>query len=356
MGSVSEPTFIDPPASRSVDSLPVRTTNPSLLDYERVASHIAYAAESGRYSGPTEPEAYLLHKRCLIDFSGDLYVTMAGLLCFGREPQVLFPRAVVDIGQYRDTDAVTYESINLVKDIGGTLFDQLTRVEQYLWANIHKGSKLSDTTFQRVEVPQYPRPVLRELSVNMIAHRDYSNYLSASRVQLFRDRIEWISPGGLPPGVTIENILNEQASRNKVILSILYEAGYVEAFGQGLDTVVAVLRREGMRAPIFNDTGASFHVTVYARPLEALGETGSYARLKDPQRTILAFLRANGEASPQQIRSYLKEQSQRSVQRYLSGLVEANLITTTGAGRSLRYQLASGQPLQDLAQPTSPQQ
>jgi DNA-binding transcriptional ArsR family regulator len=97
-------------------------------------------------------------------------------------------------------------------------------------------------------------------------------------------------------------------------------------------------------------------VTVYARSLEALGETGSYARLKDPQRTILAFLRANGEASPQQIRSYLKEQSQRSVQRYLSGLVEANLITTTGAGRSLRYQLASGQPLQDLAQPTSPQQ
>ena len=338
---MTEPTFIDPPASRSVDSLPVRSTTPNLLDYDRVAQHIAHASESGRYSGPTDPQAYLLHKQCLVDVGSEVYATMAGLLCFGQAPQALFPRAVVDIGQYRGLEAITYESTDLVKDVGGTIFDQLTRVEQYLWANIHKGSKLSDTTFQRVEIPEYPRAVLRELSVNMIAHRDYSNYLSASRVQMFRDRIEWISPGGLPPGVTIENILNEQASRNKVILSILFEAGYVEAFGQGLDTVVAVLKREAMKPPAFQDTGASFHVTVYARPSEALGDASAYAALNDSQRLILSFLRAKGKASPQEIRAYMGDRAPRSVQRDLGGLVEARLLIVTGAGRSLRYQIAA---------------
>jgi predicted HTH transcriptional regulator len=53
--------------------------------------------------------------------------------------------------------------------------------------------------------------------------------------------------------VTVENILAEQASRNPVILSILYESGYVEAFGQGLDTVVAVLSQEDLPPPHFHD-------------------------------------------------------------------------------------------------------
>jgi len=57
-------------------------------------------------------------------------------------------------------------------------------------------------------VHEYPAAVIRELIVNLLAHRDYTNGLSAARVQLFGNRIEWVSPGGLPPGVTVENILS----------------------------------------------------------------------------------------------------------------------------------------------------
>jgi ATP-dependent DNA helicase RecG len=65
-----------------------------------------------------------------------------------------------------------------------------------------------------VPVHEYPAAVIRELIVNLLAHRDYANGLSSARVQLFSNRIEWVSPGGLPPGVTVENILTSQASRN----------------------------------------------------------------------------------------------------------------------------------------------
>ncbi len=79
-------------------------------------------------------------------------------------------------------------------------------------------------------------------------------------------------PWGLPSGITVENILVGQASRNPAILTILYEAGLVEAIGQGLDTVVAVLAREGIEPPRFDDLGSFFMVTVKAPPARGLHE------------------------------------------------------------------------------------
>jgi len=198
---------------------------------------------------------------------------------------------------------------------------------------------LSETSFQRVEIHEYPRAVIRELCVNVLAHRDYTNFHSAARVQLFRNRIEWISPGGLPPGVTVDNILSEQAARNPQILSILYEAGYVEAFGQGLDTVVAVLGQEDMTPPRFDDTGASFIVTVFGRPLEVFSGEGVYARLNDSQRKILAIVRTRTDIAPRDILALLDARAKRSIQRDIKGLVEAKLIYPVGEGRALRYRL-----------------
>ncbi len=91
--------------------------------------------------------------------------------------------------------------------------------------------KLSEMGYQRVEVHKCPQAVVRELGVNMIAHRDYVNYMSFCQMQKFKNRVSWVSPGGLLPGMTVENILTTQASRNPNILSILYEAGYIEASG-----------------------------------------------------------------------------------------------------------------------------
>jgi predicted HTH transcriptional regulator len=333
--------FLDTQAWRSVDVAPVHGATPAMLDYDRVAAHIAAAVERGRYRGPTTPEEYLRHKRCLVAVGQEEYPTIAGMLCFGYNAQEFFPRAVIDIGHYHGVQPLSFEVVHLEKDIGGTIFDQLARVETYLWANSHHGMTLSPQSFQRVEVHEYPRAVIRELCVNMLAHRDYTNFLSAARVLFFRNRIEWVSPGGLPPGVTVENILDEQASRNPVILSILYEAGYTEAFGQGLNTVVAVLEREQMPPARFQDTGASFIVTVYGRAVDIEGGEGVYARLNDTQRRVLSILRSQEEIAFQELHRLLEDQrSRRSLQRDLKGLIDDRLIMSSGEGRALRYRLA----------------
>lgn len=333
--------FLEPPSRLATDALPVRETSTDQIDLNRVRAHIAEAQRRGRFDGPADPMEYLRVRHCLMQMGTSTYLTLTGLLCFGHAPQAIFPHAVIDIGHYGDRQAVSHDVIHLEKGIGGTLFDQLNRLEAYLWQNTHHGMTLSATSLQRVEVHEYPRAVIRELGVNMVAHRDYAIYASVARVQLFRDRIEWISPGGLPAGLTIENILTEQRPRNPHIMRVLYDAGYVEAFGQGLDTVVNVLSEERMEAPIFHDTGASFIVTVYGRTREAMyGTEGIFADLTDSQRQLLQYITSRGEVLPRDIRAHFHDRAERSLQRDLKTLLEKELIRTYGGSRALRYQAA----------------
>lgn len=344
---IEQTTSLNLAGLRSADSLPIIGTSLELIDLEKVRAHIARAGENGRSNGPTDPADYLRYMQCAVDTAEGTQVTLAGLLCFGRSPQRLVPMSVIDLGHYRGLDPISYEVVHLEKNIGGTIFDQIARVESYIWANIHHGMTLNETGFQRVEVHEYPRAAIRELSLNMIAHRDYTNFLSASRIQIFRNRIEWISPGGLPPGITVENILEEQAARNPVIMAILYEYGLVEAFGQGLNTTVAVLKKEGMLPPLFHDTGASFIVTVYGQPIDIFYGGGIYADINESQRRILALLRSRGDLSPREIAAAFPGRARRSIQRDLSGLVEIGLMTTIGEGRALRYHIIDHHPRQE---------
>ncbi len=330
--------FYEPPSRPTTDALPVRGTPAEVLDLEKVATHLENAIRRRRYAGSADPLDYLKQRHCLVEVDGSFYTTVAGILCFGRNPQALFPRATVDIGHYRGITPVSFEVVHLDKDIGGTIFDQLTRVETYLWTNTHHGMTVPSGSFERVEIHEYPQIVIRELCVNMLAHRDYTINASAARVMLFKNRIEWASPGNLPPGVTVENILNEQHSRNPLILSIMYDSGYVEAFGQGLDTVVTVLQDEGLSPPTFQDTGSTFIVTAFGRDVDAFAND-MYAQLSEPQRKIVDMLRSRGQVSPQEIRDVLPGRSRRSIQRDTSDLVDAKLIEVLGEGRALRYRL-----------------
>src|SRR5262245_48143108 len=105
---MTDNSVLEPPALRSFDSLPVRTATPEMIDMEKVAGHIARLVKERGYRGPTDPMEYLYRRRCLSTVSGETLATLAGLICFGYNPQDLFPRAVVDIGHYRGLETVSY--------------------------------------------------------------------------------------------------------------------------------------------------------------------------------------------------------------------------------------------------------
>ena len=96
-------------------------------------------------------------------------------------------------------------------------------------------------------------PATREAVLNAVSHRDYRNPGSIF-IRQYPRRIEVLSPGGFPPGVSAENILWKQAPRNRRLAEALAKCGFVERSGQGADRMFEESIREGKPRPDFSGT------------------------------------------------------------------------------------------------------
>lgn len=103
------------------------------------------------------------------------------------------------------------------------------------------------------DIPTVNEPATREAVLNAISHRDY-RHPGSIFIRQFPRRIEVVSPGGFPPGVTAENILWKQAPRNRRLAEALAKCGFVERSGQGADRMFEEAIREGKPRPDFAGT------------------------------------------------------------------------------------------------------
>jgi ATP-dependent DNA helicase RecG len=221
------------------------------INLNLVRDHIDTAIKRRGYNGPAEPEAYLLeHGGLLRDDDGRFIPTLAGIVMFGREPHHHVSACGIDIAQFSGPRPNTTDLV-LSRQIRGDLMAIIDRAVDLLWARTEHRTYIVGT--ERVEDHAYPLVVLRELTVNAVVHRDWSYNGSYIRIQIFPDRIEWISPGGFPGhapnGVSLETLLYAQVSRNPALAQILYHSGRVESFGMGIDTTLSALQELGCRTP-----------------------------------------------------------------------------------------------------------
>jgi ATP-dependent DNA helicase RecG len=107
------------------------------------------------------------------------------------------------------------------------------------------------------DVPTFNERVVREAVLNAVSHRDYRHGGSVF-VRQYPRRIEIVSPGGFPPGITAENILRQQNPRNRRIAEVLARCGLVERAGQGFDLIYRESIRQSKPLPDFSHTDAHF--------------------------------------------------------------------------------------------------
>ena len=108
-----------------------------------------------------------------------------------------------------------------------------------------------------LDIPTFNERVVRESLLNAVSHRNYQ--LSGSVfVRQYRDRLIVESPGGLPSGITVGNILNRQSPRNRLIATILALCGLVERSGQGMNLIYELSIRDSKSIPDFGDSDAYF--------------------------------------------------------------------------------------------------
>jgi len=123
--------------------------------------------------------------------------------------------------------------------------------------------KWKKTGTGRIDMPDYPSESVHEALVNALVHRDYLIKGSEVHIDMYDDRLEIVSPGGMPDGKRIQDLnIDEVASirRNPVICDLFSRLKLMERRGSGLRKIIDQYP-EGF-APIFRSTEQSFIVTL----------------------------------------------------------------------------------------------
>ena len=185
--------------------------------------------------------------------------TLAGLLLFGINPQRYLPYAGLSFAHFAGCE-VTEELIDK-QVIEGTLTFQVDSALAVIRNNLQRpsriqGSRTEDASFQ------YPDKVFRELLVNAVVHRNYSITGSRIRVQLFTNRIEFISPGRLPNSVSIAKLpMGVSYAVNPIIVKFMENLRYMDRLGRGLPMVWQTARKN-QREIRFAEIGEEFRVVL----------------------------------------------------------------------------------------------
>ena len=285
--------------------------------------------------------------RVLLKDNGILRPTIAGLLMFGKYPQDFFPQMMVTFVQYFGTteDEKTPQGARFLdnRSFEGPIPKMVEQAETYVLAAMRK-SALVEGMFRR-EIPEYPREAFREAIANAVAHRDYSPYVRGSHIQIrmFADRLEVHSPGGLFGNVTVENLEEEQSTRNARLMRMMEDMHIVENRGSGIKAMLQSLREANLEPPRFYDRRSSFRVTFLNHTLmnpESIAWLNQFSHipLDDRQRLALVYLRHNGSITNSEYRR-LNHIDTTAAGQELRGLVQTNLVEQKGVGRWTTYTL-----------------
>ncbi len=172
-------------------------------------------------------------------------VTVFGMLLFGKTPNKYLPQSGIDAVALPGTEK-EYEAKER-KQLRGAMTPLMDEDGNLLEAGLVEQavdfvrrntpplpSRLEDGA-RRVDTPTYPEEVIRETIVNALIHRDY--LLSGTDIELaiYDDRLEAISPGKLPNGITPERMrLGARAARNNLLKDFMRDYGYLEHMGMGV--------------------------------------------------------------------------------------------------------------------------
>ncbi len=145
---------------------------------------------------------------------------------------------------------------------------------------------------RREERPELPEEAIREAVVNALAHRDYRSTANV-QIYLFTDRLEIVSPGGLPAGMTEADLGVKSIPRNPLLFGILHRMDAVERIGSGIRRIRDLCREHGVAEPLIEvpvcvrrRTGRSdsWVTTTFRRPVtESEEEAGDRSALSRHQ-------------------------------------------------------------------------
>ena len=189
----------------------------------------------------------------------DNLVTNAGLLLCD---QTILKQARIVCTRWRGTQKGMLDDALDDKEFTGSLIIQLEQAEAF--ATMHTMRPWRIEGFRRIETPDYPDRSAREVLVNALVHRDYQVLGSEIHVDMFDDRMEIVSPGGMKDGSKIQDRdLSAVPSlrRNELLADVFTRLNYMDRRGSGFSRILVGYPSDRIH-PVFRSDNAFFSVSL----------------------------------------------------------------------------------------------
>jgi ATP-dependent DNA helicase RecG len=220
--------------------------------------------------------------------------------------------------------------------VSGPIIEQVDDAMDFIRKNISVKFVMTGRP-ARKEVWEYPLEALREGIVNAVCHRDYT-LPSNVEVRIYDDKLMVWSPGGLPYGITLEDLYKPHSSvlRNKGIAGVFYDAGLIEQWGSGVDKMRHTCRDAGLPEPGFEEYQGfrvTFRKDIYTEEyLQGLG-------LNERQIKAVMYVKVKGRITNKEYQK-LTGISRQMATIDLNELVAKNILERIGkVGKGVAYQM-----------------
>ena len=208
----------------------------------------------------------------------------------------------------------------------------------------------------RSTVPAYDELVVRELLVNALVHRPYTQRGDIF-LNVHPDRLQIVNPGRLPIGVSPQNILHTTVRRNDNLARIFHDLKLMEREGSGFDKIYEILLSQGRPVPELREGADRVEVTVRrriisARAIDIMTKVDEAYQLRQREKICLGLLAQHELLTARELTQELELPDVEALHAWIGRLTEFHLVQTSGRTKSTRY-FVNPELVRDLELPTS---
>ncbi len=270
----------------------------------------------------------------LVDNDG-LYSNLA-LLLSDQNPHT------IKVAVFQGTNQMIFKNR---REFGGSLMKQMNDVYEFI--DFCNPTRATFEKLSRIDVRDYPEIALREALMNLLVHRDYS-FSASAQISIYDDRIEFVSIGGLMPGIELEDIwAGISVCRNQNLANVFYRLHLIEAYGTGLTKIMDTYEGNSNK-PVISITKNSFKIILpninakYATkavpaPIENVPDTSDLKPDGNEQR-VLTYVREHGTITRPEVEELLGT-SASTASRLIKKMVDSGELLQKGKARDIKYTL-----------------
>lgn len=193
----------------------------------------------------------------------------------------------------------------------------------------------------RNKIRHYDERLIRELLINAIAHKSYT--ISGDIfIKVYQDRLEITNPGGLPMGITKDNILHTTYRRNPHLIRILHDLKLMEGEGTGYNLIYEITSRDAKEFPIPSSDYNATSVTQYSKILDEeavllLDFIAKNYQLSQKEFIALGVITRHKKILATQLTKELQLTDDERLRTYIHRLNEQAIIISRGIKKGTEY-------------------